>query len=135
MNRSILILTTLTITTAAWAIDAPPLPSTAKKLQAAEIEQLYVGHHAEGMSFQDKKPLTFSATMDAKKKSITGKWAIKGGKSGKVDMVYSIEGDKWCNKPRKGGGKQACVSVYTDGPDVYEVDDKGTVASKLIITP
>ena len=136
MHRTLIILATLTISTSAWAVDAPPLPSTAKKLQAKEIEELYVGGHAVGTSFQDKKSLvTFDVKMDPEKKTILGKWAIKGGKSGKVDLVYSIEGDKWCNKPPpKAKGKIACTSVFTDGLDVYEVDDKGVVLSKLTIT-
>jgi hypothetical protein len=134
MYRTFLILSTFAITTSAWAVDAPPLPSTAKKLQGPEIEALYVGGHAVGTSFQDKKSLvTFDVKMDPKKKTILGNWALKGGKSGKVDMNYSIRGDNWCNKARKGGGKEVCVSVYTDGSDVYEVDDKGVVASKLTI--
>jgi hypothetical protein len=135
MLRTVLILTTFTITTCAWAVDAPPLPTTAKKLTGAEIEQLYAGAHSVGVSFQDKKALlTFDVNIGATKKTIIGTWALKGGKSGKVDMVYDIRGDSWCNKARKGGGKEICTSVYTDGSDVYEVDDKGIVTGKLSAT-
>jgi hypothetical protein len=134
MYRTFVVTVSMSVTSFAWAVEAPLLPSTAKKLQASQIEQLYVGGHADGTAFQEKELLTFSVNMNSKKKSITEKWMLKSGKSGKVDLVYYIQGDSWCDKLRKGVGKDICVSVYTDGTDVYEVDNKGAVASKLVMT-
>lgn len=124
----------MSVTNFAWAADAPLFPSTAKKLQARQIEQLYFGGHAEHAAFQQMQLLTFSINMNSKKKPITGKWALKSSKSGKADLVYYIQGDSWCNKRRKGVAKVTSVSVYNDGTDVYEVDNKGADASKLVIT-
>jgi hypothetical protein len=132
MLRTMLVMATLTVTSAAWAADAPPLPSTAKKLNGQEIEQLYHDAHATGTNFQRKSILKYTVTMNSKKKSIVGKWEFDG-KTGKVDLIYDIQDDKWCNKPPK-GGEEKCMSIYTDGGDVYSVDDKGAVAAKIVVT-
>ena len=105
MYRTFVDTVSMSVTSFAWAVDAPLLPSTAKKLQASQIEQLYVGGHADDTAFQQKQLLTFSVNMNSKKKSITEKWMLKSGKSGKADLVYYIQDDSWCNKRRKGVSK------------------------------
>ena len=100
MYRTFVDTVSMSVTSFAWAADAPLLPSTAKKLQASQIEQLYFGDHAEH-AFQQKQLLTFSINMNSKKKSIPRMWALKSSKSGKVDLVYCIQDDSWCNKRRQ----------------------------------
>jgi hypothetical protein len=136
MYRTFVDTVSMSVTSFASAVDAPLLPSTAKNLRARQIEQLYFGGRAEHAAFQQKQLLTFSVNLNSQKKSIAGKWVLKSGKSGKVDLVYYIQGDSWCNKRplSVGKGKGISVSVYTDGTDVYEVDNKGADVSKLVIT-
>jgi hypothetical protein len=109
------------------AVTAPPLPSTAKKLTGAEIIALYDGASITWDNFSQKQEMTGTADLDLKKKTQTGTWQ-SGKDSGNFSGTAMVKGDKFCHRVKP--SKEVCDSVYTDGNDIYEVNDKGIVDSK-----
>jgi hypothetical protein len=129
INRIVLCMSVLLISLSqAFAIEAPKVPAGAKKLTGAEIIAAYDGNTYVFDNFTEKEPLTGKTTYDLKKKTTTGEWAM-GKEGGKFKGKARIKGDQFCYTV--GGQKEKCNFVYEDGPDIYEVDTKGVVTSKI----
>jgi hypothetical protein len=110
----------------ALALEAPELPSSAKKLSGSEIVALYDGATIAFNNFTSKLPLTGTDTYNFAKKSHSGSYSI-GGKRGTFTGQIRVKGDMFCH--REGKGKETCSSVYTNGVYIYEVNQKGVVES------
>jgi len=111
----------------AFAVEAPQLPASAKKLSGTEILTLYGGSTVTFNNFTKDKPLSGTVTYDLKKKMHSGTYNL-GGQRGQFSGVNRVNGDQFCHK--EGSGNEDCVFVYTDGPDIYEVNAKGVIESK-----
>jgi hypothetical protein len=117
----------LLLTVPALAVNAPRLPSTAKKLTGAEIIKLYDGHTISFNNFSLNKPLSGQFTFNYKAKTISGTYVF-GTEKGTFKGSIRISGDSYCYKVRK--GKESCGAIYKDGPDIYEVNSMGRVISQ-----
>jgi hypothetical protein len=115
------------LTFPALAIQAPRLPSAAKKLTAEEIIKLYDGHTISFNNFTLNKPLTGQFTFNYKTKTIAGTY-VYGTENGTFKGTIQISGDNYCYKVRK--GKEVCGRVYKDGSNIYEVNSMGKVTSQ-----
>jgi hypothetical protein len=111
-------------TTPAFAIDAPKLPASAKKLSGKEIVALYDGATVSFNNFTAKESLTGTVTYDFKSKTHKGHYVL-GTQSGDFEGPIRINGNTFCHKENK--GKETCSSVYTDGSSIYETNAKGAV--------
>jgi hypothetical protein len=120
------ILASAVLATSAFAADAPKLPATAKKLSGQEIAALY-GGTLKYQNFTQAIPFTGSVTFDLKANTEHGTYST-GASSGEFSGRVRIVGDQWCHQ--EGTGVEFCVSVYTDGDDIYEVDKYGVVESR-----
>ena len=109
------------------AVEAPALPSSAKKLNNKEIATLYEGSTISFNNFTMAQPLTGTDTYDLKGHKHHGTYTM-GGQTGQFSGPIRVKGDQFCHA--EGAGKEHCASVYTDGSDIYEVNSKGVVESK-----
>ena len=129
MSRYLLvsgIVAAATLATLALAADAPKLPTSAKKLSGQEIAALYGGGAIKYQNFTQAVPSTGSVTFDLKTNTEHGTYSM-GASTGEFSGRVRIVGDQWCHQ--EGGGVELCVSIYTDGNDIYEVDKDGVVES------
>jgi hypothetical protein len=109
------------------AVEAPSLPSSAKKLTGKEIAALYDGATVAFNNFTMAQPLTGTVTYDLKSHKHHGTYKL-GEQGGQFTGALRIKGDQFCHA--EGNSKERCVSVYTDNSDIYEVNSKGVVESK-----
>jgi hypothetical protein len=114
-------------TICAMALEAPALPTTAKKLTGKDIVALYDGSTVKFNNFTKDKPLTGSVTYDLKTKSAAGNYVYGGSASANFSQRIRINGSKFCYQVGK--DKETCVTVHTDGANIYETDATGTVTS------
>jgi hypothetical protein len=109
----------------ALAETPPPLPATAKKLAAADITALYDGSMVTWHNFAAGG--IGAAIYDLKKKVQYVIYDFSGNR-GSFTGKIRVKDDTFCYVPPK--SKEVCVSVYTDGGDIYEVDSAGVVSGK-----
>jgi hypothetical protein len=114
--------------TSALAIDAPPIPSGAKKLSGKEAAAIYLGKTLTFENYTQDQPMTGEVTVSPKGK-LTGSWALGTSKKGAIKGAARNKADTWCFK--MAGSKEECMAIYVDGTDIYEVNAKGVVTSKL----
>lgn len=128
MVRVIFAAVVLSLTTGlAFAVKAPKLPVSAHKLTADEIRTLYDGIPYMFHNFvASKTGVTGSFLMDFTKKAASGTY-VDGKNSGNWKGTIRIKGSQYCRKIEK--HREGCVSVYTDGGKVYEVNGRGVVES------
>jgi hypothetical protein len=113
---------------AALALKAPPLPSSAKPLSAKEVIELYDGATIAFDNYEFDKSLTGTSHMDFKKKTIHGDYVYGDEAKKTFKGKIRMKSDNFCYKVNK--NKEACVRVYLDGSDIYEVNAKKVVTSK-----
>lgn len=104
----------------------PKVPASAKKLTGSEVVALYDN---TWFSFHNyMKPVTTGTFLVSfTTKTASGTYAT-GKKSGTWIGTIRIKGDKFCRRINK--GKESCVFLYVDGPNVYEVNASGVLESK-----
>jgi hypothetical protein len=113
----------------ASAIKSPRLPSTAKKLTAAEIVRLYDGHTMSFSNFTLNKPLSGEVSVSFKTKTITGTYVF-GDDKGTFKGTIRMKGDYYCYNVGKKSRGEVCGRIYSDGRDIYEVNSMGKVIAK-----
>ena len=116
-----------TIASVSYAIDAPALPASAKKLNGVEIVKLYDRHTITFEVFGMPLLLTGTDTYNFEAHSHSGNFKI-GEKSGEFSGAIRVKGDQYCHT--EGAKNEICVWVYSDGDDTYEVNSQGIVESK-----
>ena len=114
-------------TSIVFAVDAPKLPSDAKKLKTAEIEAIYNDKTLSGEYYGAKVLITWTSTNSASSHTVDGTWSGSDGSKGTTSLKYAINKDKWCTT--KKGKKEFCIDIYSDGTYGYEVN-KGIVQAR-----
>ena len=96
----------------ALAIDAPSVPSTAKKMTSVEIKELYDGKtgHYENFMFKEANAGTFS--YDFKAKTVGGTYKM-GADAGNWKGTFSPGKDQICIKVD--GQPKNCFFMFRDG--------------------
>ena len=112
---------------AALAIDAPQLPSSAKKLTGQEIVSLQDGVTLTYKDYASDALTTGTAVHDFKKNTNNSTYDYKGIHGTFVGKV-SVKGDMFCHT-ESGRPGETCVFVYSDGPSFYNVSPEGKVLS------
>jgi hypothetical protein len=113
----------------AAAVTPPTLPSSAKKLNGAEITALLDGATTKWESYAHDSLVTGTAKFDLKNHSQSGTWeSVAKKKKGNVAGFVEVRDDKWCFKPDK--INEFCNFIYTDGDSIYEVNDNHVVVAK-----
>ncbi len=105
--------------------DAPKLPASATRLNAAAIVALYDGKTFTFKSVTDYGIATGEVTYDFKTNTNHGTYQL-GSRHGTFEGAIRVSGDKFCYKAR---GGDICNYVYVDGDDIYEVKQSGFVDS------
>ena len=119
----------LAFTVHAAAIDAPPLPSSAKKLTQDEILALYKPNVVMVFeNFTKDKTVAGEVTHNANGE-LSGFWIYNKKQRGDITGTAGNKGDKWCFKA--GSDPEICALIYQDGPDIYEVGADGQVVAKV----
>jgi hypothetical protein len=116
------------VSSPAAAIKSPKLPSTAKKLTAAEIIRLYDGRTMSFSNFSLNKPLTGEVTVSFKTKTISGTYVF-GDEKGEFKGKIRMKGDNYCYSVGK-KSKEICGKIYSDGATIYEVNSMGRVIAR-----
>lgn len=124
---SIAIFFSLWLAPSVHALERPPLPPTAKKLDAKGIANLYGSRRATYNNYTRDVPLTGEIFYDLAGKIMYGTYIWNKKDKGLFTGKIWAKGDKFCNKPDK--GPQECVDVFLDGQTYYEVGDDGQVTS------
>jgi hypothetical protein len=110
----------------ALAIEAPQLPTSAKKLTGKEIVELQDGVTLTFKDYTTPTLLTGAVVHDFKNKSESGTFEYKGIK-GQINSTIWLKEDMLCDlQPGKG---DVCSFVYLDGSSFYNVGPDGKVRS------
>jgi hypothetical protein len=111
----------------ALAIEAPQLPSSAKKLSGKEIVDLQDGVNLTYKNYVDGVLVTGTAVHDFKNNQNSGTYDYKGTKGLFNGRVW-LNDDMFCHSENAGRG-DTCVNVYLDGSSFYNVSPEGKVLS------
>lgn len=103
---------------------AAELPATAHKASLDEFKKFADGKKVEVEIFDAGQPIKANLVWNWKKKRISGK-AVVGGKTIKVNVNLSFDGEKACSAGK--GEKPACHDIYIDGNKFYELTDTKVV--------
>ena len=109
----------------ALAAGKPKVPASAKKLTGSEIVALYDNTWFSFHNFM-KPTTTGTFLVSFTTKTASGTY-VTGKKSGTWIGTIRIRGDKFCRRINR--GKEGCVFLYVDGPNVYEVNARGVLES------
>jgi hypothetical protein len=127
MRNLIAVMLLLCSTSLALAVDAPKLPTEAKKLKTAEIEAIYNDKTLSGEYYGGKVLITWTSTNSTSLHTVDGTWSGSDGSKGTTNLKYAIKKDKWCTTRK--GKKEFCIDIYSDGTYGYEVN-KGIVQTR-----
>jgi Protein of unknown function (DUF995) len=127
MSRSLVAAVVLVLSSSvAFAVKAPKLPATAKKLTGSEIISLYDQTTFRFRNFTGKQIVTGTFYVNFAAKTASGSY-VEGKKSGRWSGTVRIKGDQFCRKIGK--NREGCVSLFVDGGKIYEVNNRGYVES------
>jgi hypothetical protein len=111
----------------ALAIEAPQLPTSAKKLTGQEIVDRQDGVTLTYKDYMGDAVSTGTAVHDFKNNRNSGTYEYQG-MSGSFAGKAWIKGDMFCHTENVRPGEN-CVFVYSDGPSFYNVSPEGRVLS------
>ena len=115
---------------AALAMEAPPLPTSAKKLTKDQIVTLMHGKTFKYKSYNHDALKTGKTTFDFKTMTYGGTYTDKGKTKDFKGEPLSLNADGYCYAKTCPEG-QGAGGVYLDGATIYELTDKGTVGEIL----
>jgi hypothetical protein len=103
--------------------DAPPLPTTARKLGKSEVLALMDGKKFAYTSFDEYLIYRGTLTFDFDKGEAVGDFTAEQPPpaiTGESEVRISLDGDNLCVRHE---GTKECGGVYADPDGIYRVDD------------